>query len=145
MRPVAKSKRRQESQTADAEAMAKLDKKMATPVRSREADEKKPRNEVPTRQIVNIMADEIQSVYEIMGSRLDDMNAYDKGLTLWRDFQSRAFALVTRKSRTSYAGSTNENQRQVCSMPARIRLGAWPGSAGLPQMSRTGIDFTGRP
>jgi hypothetical protein len=35
------------------------------------------------------MADEIQVVYEIMGSRLDDVNAHDKALTLWRDISAK--------------------------------------------------------
>ena len=87
-RPVAKAKRRQEAVTADEEAIAKYEAEIATPVRSR-AVEKKSRNEIPTRQVVNIMADEIQVVYEIMGSRLDDVNAHDKALTLWRDISAK--------------------------------------------------------
>ncbi len=86
-RPVAKAKRRQEAVDADGEAIAAYEAEIAKPVRA--PVEKKPRNEVPTRQIVNIMADEIQAVYEMMGSRLDDMNAHDKGLTLWRDISAK--------------------------------------------------------
>jgi hypothetical protein len=77
-KPVAKAKRRQQTVAADE---AKADEQVVF-VRSR--GEKKLRNEVPTREVVNIMADEIQAVYSDMGSELDDVNAHDKALTLWR-------------------------------------------------------------
>jgi hypothetical protein len=86
-KPVAKAKRRLEAATADEEAIAKYEAEIATPVR-RQA-EKKSRNEIPTGQIVNIMADEIQAVYQEMGSSLDDINARDKALTLWRDISAK--------------------------------------------------------
>jgi hypothetical protein len=86
-KPVAKAKRRQEAVTADEEALAEYEARI--PVVRSHAVEKKSRNEIPTRQVVNIMADEIQVVYEIMGSRLDDVNAHDKALTLWRDISAK--------------------------------------------------------
>ena len=82
-KPVAKSKRRL---SAEEEAVAKADATVST---VRRQVEKKPRNEVPTGQVVNIMADEIQVVYEIMGSQLNDINAHDKALTLWRDISAK--------------------------------------------------------
>jgi hypothetical protein len=88
MKPVAKAKRRLESQAADEEAIAKYDAQVATPVR-RPGAEKKSRNEIPTREVVNIMADEIQAVYAELGSTLDDINAKDKALTLWRDIHAK--------------------------------------------------------
>lgn len=81
-RPVAKAKRRQEALDADQEALEEFDKHIPV-VKAPKED--KPRNEVPTREIVNIMADEIQELYRLSGSELDEINARDKALILWRD------------------------------------------------------------
>lgn len=81
-RPVAKAKRRQQEQDEDREAIEEFEKSI--PVVKAEKDEK-PRQEVPTREVVNIMADEIQELYRLAGSELDDVNARDKALILWRD------------------------------------------------------------
>lgn len=83
MRPTAKAKRRQEEQTADEEALAKLEAEIVSNV-VRAPASKKPRNEVSTTDVVNIMADEIEVIYTEMGSQIDYANARDKALVLWR-------------------------------------------------------------
>jgi hypothetical protein len=45
----------------------------------------KHKDELPLGDVVNIFADEIQLVYEEFGGRLDDLNARDKALTIWRE------------------------------------------------------------
>lgn len=80
--PVAKAKRRQQEQDADQEAIEAFEK--STPV-VKAKHEEKPRNEVPTIEVVNIMADEIQELYRLNGSQLDEENARDKALILWRE------------------------------------------------------------
>jgi hypothetical protein len=80
--PIAKAKKRQADEDADKEAIEAFEK--STPVIKMKPDEK-PRNEVPTVEIVNIMADEIQELYMLSGTRLDEMNARDKALILWRE------------------------------------------------------------
>jgi ribonucleotide reductase alpha subunit len=79
-KPVAKAKRRQ----ADVDLLDQQEAEMVKNVVKQEPV-KKPRKEVSTAEIVNIMADEIQLLYEEMGDRIDDVNARDKALTLWRE------------------------------------------------------------
>jgi hypothetical protein len=88
MLPRAKAKRRSEELTADEEAIAKFDAEVAANV-VRAPAEKKPRNEVALIEVVNIMADEIQAIYTEMGASLDDANAHDKALTLWRHLRMK--------------------------------------------------------
>ena len=71
----------------DVETPVKTVKKKSTP--EPESEEEGPRNyykgEVPTKEVVNIMADEIQAIYEEMGiPQLEDYNAQDKALQLVR-------------------------------------------------------------
>jgi len=80
--PVAKAKRRQQALDADQEALEEFEKNI-TVVKKKHEDV--PRNEVPTGEVVNIMADEIQELYRLNGSTLDMTNARDKALILWRD------------------------------------------------------------
>jgi hypothetical protein len=80
--PVAKAKKRQQALDADQEALEEHEKHI--PVVKAGKDEK-PRNEVPTLEVINIMADEIQELYALNGSTLDEINARDKALILWRD------------------------------------------------------------
>lgn len=82
--PVAKAKRRATELAADEEAIAAFDKQVAENV-VRGPAQKKPRREVTTGEVVNIMADEIVAVYAEMDARIDDLNARDKALTLWRN------------------------------------------------------------
>lgn len=83
--PIAKAKRRQQDAESDQEAIKKFDENIR--VVKAKPDEK-PRTEVPTREVVNIMADEIQELYVLSGSRLDEENARDKALILWRELST---------------------------------------------------------
>jgi hypothetical protein len=82
--PVAKGKKRQTELLEDEEATAKHEAEMLKPVVTDAPEVHKHRDEVRTKEVVNIMADEIQAVFEIMGGRIDDVNAQDKALVLWR-------------------------------------------------------------
>jgi hypothetical protein len=78
--PTAKGKKRQ----ADDDAVKKFETEIAQNV-VRLPGEKKHRNEVPMNEVINIMAGEIQEIYALMGSELDETNARDKALTIWRE------------------------------------------------------------
>jgi len=82
--PVAKAKRRATEIAEDEEAIAAFDKAIAENV-VRGPAAKKARNEVPTGEVVQIMADAIEEVYEEMGAKIDRVNAEDKALTLFRN------------------------------------------------------------
>jgi hypothetical protein len=82
LKPVAKAKKRQTEIQADEEAIAKYEEESLKTVKVEAVE--KPRNEVPTREVVNIMADEIQLIYEEGGYEIDRENARDKALILWR-------------------------------------------------------------
>jgi arginyl-tRNA synthetase len=83
MRPVAKAKRKAEEAHADDEAIKEFEERQLKTVVKVESVEK-PRNEVSTKEVVGIMADEIQLMYEEGGVEIDEMNARDKALILWR-------------------------------------------------------------
>jgi hypothetical protein len=82
--PVAKAKRRAADREADAEALAAYEKSVAENI-VRGPAQKKPRREVSTGEVVQIMADEIEALYKEMGARIDRVNAEDKALILWRN------------------------------------------------------------
>lgn len=68
---------------SDADAVAEHEKAVAKNV-VRSSLPVRHRDELPTKQVVNIMADEIQSVYAVLGMSIDDLNAKDKALNIWR-------------------------------------------------------------
>jgi len=82
--PVAKAKRRATELAADEEAIAAYDAAVAKNV-VRGPAQKKPRHEVPTGEVVQILADEIELLYQEMGATIDRVNAEDKALTLFRN------------------------------------------------------------
>jgi hypothetical protein len=90
----AKGKMRREAMEAGAEADAEALKKhneavLKTVVKSSDAREKKARDEAESYEIVAVFEAEIQQIYEEDGFRLDDANAHDKALTLWRELRHR--------------------------------------------------------
>jgi hypothetical protein len=82
--PVAKGKRRLARIDEDEQAIAEFEAQALVPTKAQGAEAVKPRDGLTTDQVVNIMADEIQAIYEEMGSSLDYMNARDKALTFYR-------------------------------------------------------------
>lgn len=86
-KPVAKAKKHKTEILADEELAEKQLEEMSQVVKTDAPVEKKHRDELPTGQIVNIMADEIQAVYEEMGGAIDELNAQDKALTIWRQLR----------------------------------------------------------
>jgi hypothetical protein len=94
--PTAKGKKRQADENADQEALKKFEADIAKNV-VRLPGEKKHRNEISTAEVVNIMADEIQVIYEIMGSKIDEANARDKALTLWREMKIHGGAVAVER------------------------------------------------
>jgi hypothetical protein len=85
--PVAKAKKRKTEILADEELADRQLEEMSQVVKTDAPVEKKHRDELPTKQIVNIMADEIQNVYEEMGGSIDDLNAREKALIIWRQLR----------------------------------------------------------
>lgn len=86
-KPVAKGKKRQTEIHEDEEAAAKHEAEMLKPVKSNDPASSKHKDDVSFREVVNIMADEIQAFYEELGGRIDEMNAQDKALTIWRQMR----------------------------------------------------------
>lgn len=83
--PRAKGKLRREELGADEEALkAHEEAILKHVVRSKE---KGVQHEIPAWQVVEIFASEIQNVYKEAGSPLDEANAHDKALILWRDLR----------------------------------------------------------
>lgn len=87
-KPIAKAKKRRAEIQEDADQLALLDQRILSDVTKQESRSRH-RDDIPTNQIVNLWADEIQAVYEEMGGSIDELNAQDKALTLWREVQSQ--------------------------------------------------------
>jgi len=95
--PQAKAKRK----LADDEAIAAFDKAVVENV-VRQEPVRKPRHEVPTAEVVQIMADEIELLYFEMGAKIDRVNAEDKALVLWRNLSIYGKARADDKSVPHY-------------------------------------------
>jgi hypothetical protein len=89
--PKAKGKARAETLDAEAEALAEYEKKQLEPT-VKQVEATHHRDEIRTKEVVNIMADEIQEIYHALGFSLDETNAQDKALILWRDAKLYAHA-----------------------------------------------------
>lgn len=83
-KPVAKKKKKQAEIDADEAAIAEFEKKTTETIVVAEKSTKH-RDEISTGQVVQIMADEIETIYEEMGATINRVNAEDKALTLWRN------------------------------------------------------------
>jgi hypothetical protein len=81
---VAKGKKRRTEIQEDDEARAVYESKMLKPVKV-EDKETHHRDEIPVKEVVSIMADELEAIYREFGVPLDTLNARDKALTLWRE------------------------------------------------------------
>jgi len=93
--PRAKGKIKRESLDADAEALKKHEETIIQTVVKSLAPKK---GEIPTSHVVNVWADEIQAIYQESGVTLDDMNALDKALTLWRELHFKQGVHAKEKS-----------------------------------------------
>jgi hypothetical protein len=82
-KPRAKGKIRRDEIDAEAEVIAEFEKKMLKPVKAA-ASATRHRDEVPTNEVVSIMADELELIFQEFGGPIDRDNAEDKALTLWR-------------------------------------------------------------
>lgn len=90
---VAKGKKRRTELQEDEDRLEDMTKEIASkPVKAKGADTKHHRDELTTGQIVPIWGDEIQAIYEELGSSLDEVNAQDKALIIWREIYIHAGA-----------------------------------------------------
>ena len=98
----AKGKKRRTEIQEDEDALAEHEKEMLKPVKQ----DKGPthhRDEIETRQVVNIWGDEIQDIYaELGGPPLDEINAQDKALILWRELHAM-HGVSAREQKVSHA------------------------------------------
>lgn len=99
--PVAKGKKRRTEIAEDEDMLAKDDERILGDVQKQETRARH-RDEIPTTQIVNVWADEIQAVYEALGGSLDEVNAQDKALNLWREVQTQT-TVVARDQEILYS------------------------------------------
>lgn len=82
-RPVSASKKRKAS---DDDALAKYEAEALKPRASAEAESTRHRDEVPTKEILNVWADEIENIAEETGNKIDRLNAREFfAMNLWRE------------------------------------------------------------
>jgi hypothetical protein len=79
--PKAKGKVRRTRIEDDADALAEFEKAQTTKIVKAGRDGMRA-DEIPTKEIVNVWATELQEIYGEFGSRLDWTNAQDKAKTL---------------------------------------------------------------
>jgi hypothetical protein len=79
--PKAKGKVRRTRIEDDADALAEFEKAQTTKIVKAGRDGMRA-DEIPTREIVQVWADELEELYHEFGSRLDRTNAEDKAKTL---------------------------------------------------------------
>jgi hypothetical protein len=91
--PVAKGKKRRTEIQEDADLLDADAERILKDVTKQESRSKH-RDEMPTSQIVNLWADEIQAIYHELGGTLDDTNAQDKALTLYREILTQTNVAV---------------------------------------------------
>jgi len=78
---IAKGKVRQTRIEEDADALVEFEKKQSV-VRKGDGGSTMRADEVPTKEIINVWAVEIQDIYNEFGTRIDRTNAQDKAKTL---------------------------------------------------------------
>lgn len=83
-KPVAKGKKRRAEIEEDEQAVEDFTAEIVQNTVKQESRTKH-RDEVETLAVVNIWGDEIQDVYHDLGSELDEVNAQDKALIIWRE------------------------------------------------------------
>lgn len=83
-KPVAKGKKRRAEIEEDEQAVEEFTEQIVKNTVKQESHTKY-RDEVETLAVVNIWGDEIQDVYHDLGSEIDEMNAQDKALIIWRE------------------------------------------------------------
>ena len=79
----AKGKARRTAIEEDDAAIEEWEKEILKPRKTETV--KQHRDEVESRMVLSALADEIQDVYHELGYELDDMNANDKALIMWRE------------------------------------------------------------
>lgn len=80
---VAKGKKRRTQIEDDDQAITEYEKKILEPTVKQK--EKRHRDELDAAQVLGIWQDEIQDIYHDLGSEIDEVNARDKALIIWRD------------------------------------------------------------
>lgn len=80
---VAKGKKRLSEIAKDEEAVKEYEKQILVP--KKKAGDVRYRDEVPTSEILNIMADEIEDIMEESGGKIDRLNAREfYAMNIWR-------------------------------------------------------------
>lgn len=82
-KPVARSKKHK---AGDEEALAKFEEESLKPRKAADAGTSHHRDEVPTVEILNVWADEIEAIAEETGVKVDRLNAREFfSMNIWRD------------------------------------------------------------
>jgi hypothetical protein len=83
--PIAKAKKRMTEIQEDEEALAEYEAEALKPRKAAESAPQKRKDTVPTGQVLNIIADEIEAIGEEIGVRIDRLNAREFfAINLWR-------------------------------------------------------------
>ena len=98
---VAKGKKRRTQIAEDEEVIKQHEEDILVP-KVKQIEPKHHRDEIETRQVVNIWADEMEDIYHDLGIPIDTMNAQDKALILWREMRI-GHAVTAREQEVSHA------------------------------------------
>lgn len=98
---AAKGKKRRTEIAEDEEVIAKFEEEILIP-KVKQIEPKHHRDEVESRQVVNIWGDELEDIYEELGISIDTPNAQDKALILWRELRIQ-HGVTARDAEVSHA------------------------------------------
>jgi len=89
-KPIAKGKKRRTEIEEDEQAVAQWEQEVLEPKVKHQ--ERHHRDELDTAQVIGIWQDEIQDIYDDLGLSIDEDNARDKALIIWREIHIQGVA-----------------------------------------------------
>ncbi len=98
---VAKGKKRLTQIQEDDEVIKKHEEEILVP-KVKQVEPKHHRDEVESRQVINIWGDELEDLYHELGLTIDTPNAQDKALILWREIHIQ-HAVTAREAEVPHA------------------------------------------
>lgn len=94
--PKAKGKIKRERVSEDEQALKEWEERELSKVTKSETA-KVGRSEISTKEVLNILADEVEEIYEMNDARIDRMNSVEKARTIWLEIKYGIGATVKEK------------------------------------------------
>lgn len=90
MKIVAKGKKKLQAEAEDQEAIDKFEKESLKPHKAAPSGS----SEINTKEVLNVLADEIEQIYTLEGVKIDRLNSMEKARTLYLEIRYKLGAKV---------------------------------------------------